>query len=84
MGLPSIREVFGSALDAAAHALGALGYAEQDAARVVRRFRDHDERQIFEAAPHRNDLKKLIALQQQGRRDIAQLLAAEVRSESGA
>ena len=29
-------------------------------------------------APHRNELKQLIALQQQGRRDIERLLAAEV------
>jgi voltage-gated potassium channel Kch len=80
MGVASIREVFGSALFAAERILGNLGYGEEEIGRIVRRFREYDEAQIPQAAPHRNDVKKLVALSEQGRRDIAQLLAAEARS----
>jgi hypothetical protein len=73
-----VREVFGSALDAAGRALGVLGYSQSEVARVVQRFREYDEAQIPQAAPHRNDLKTLIELQQRGRRDIERLLAAEI------
>ena len=78
MGVSAVREVFGSALDAAGRGLGVLGYSEDEVARVLQRFREYDEAQIVQAAPHRNDLKALIELQQRGRRDIEQLLAAEV------
>ena len=77
MGVPAVREVFGSSLDAAEAALRALDYGPVAARRVVQRFRRHDEEMLAEQAPHRNEVKRLIALQQQGRRDIAQLLAAE-------
>jgi monovalent cation:proton antiporter-2 (CPA2) family protein len=80
LGVPAIREVFGSALDAAERILRTLGFAEDEVGRIVQRFRAYDEAQIPRAAPHRNDVKKLVALTEQGRRDIAQLLAAEARS----
>jgi len=80
MGVASIREVFGSALFAAERILGNLGFAEEEIGRIVRRFREYDEAQIPQGAPHRHDVKKLVALSEQGRRDIAQLLAAEARS----
>ena len=80
LGVPSIREVFGSALFAAERVLGNLGFAEEEVDRIVRRFREYDEAQIPLTAPHRNDVKKLVALSEQGRRDIAQLLAAEAHS----
>jgi hypothetical protein len=72
-----VREVFGSALDAAGRILHSLGFGEEEAARIVRRFREYDEAQIPLNAPHRHDVKKLVAISEQGRRDIAQLLAAE-------
>jgi glutathione-regulated potassium-efflux system protein KefB len=77
LGIPAVREVFGSALDAAARLLVALGYEGPAAQRIVERFREYDERQIVQQAPHRRDIEKLIATTEQGRRDIAQLLAAE-------
>jgi monovalent cation:proton antiporter-2 (CPA2) family protein len=77
LGVPSIREVFGSALFAAERILGSLGFGEEEVGRIVRRFREYDEAQIPRGAPHRHDVKKLVALSEQGRRDIAQLLAAE-------
>jgi monovalent cation:proton antiporter-2 (CPA2) family protein len=80
MGVPSIREVFGSAIDAASQVLGILGFSPTETQNIVRRFRDYDEQQIVRNAPHRHDIKTLIALSEQGRRDIAELLASEARS----
>jgi monovalent cation:proton antiporter-2 (CPA2) family protein len=80
MGVTAVREVFGSALDAASQTLLALGFTQAGASRVVQRFREYDEKQIVQSAPHRHDMKKLIALTEQGRRDIAELLGAEARS----
>src|SRR5439155_25783137 len=77
LGVPVVREVFASALEAAQQLLLFLGYEKSNAERIVQRFREYDVRQIADAAPHRHDLKKLIALTEQGRRDIAQLLASE-------
>jgi voltage-gated potassium channel Kch len=80
IGVPSIREIFGSAIDASFETLKVLGYEENAARRIVERFKEYDERQVVENARHRRDLSKLIALTEQGRRDIAQLLAAEAQS----
>lgn len=80
MGVPAVREVFGSALDAAAKVLKGLSYSDTEAERIVRRFREYDESQMLRNAPHRHDMQKLIALTEQGRRDIAELLAAEAAS----
>jgi voltage-gated potassium channel Kch len=80
MGVPAVRDVFGSALDAAGRVLGTLGYAEPEVENILQRFRQYDEQQIIRNAPHRHDVNKLIALTEQGRRDIAELLAAEARS----
>src|SRR5205823_442834 len=79
MGVPAIRELFGSALDAATESLAMLGYERPKAQRVVERFRDYDERHLAEAAPHRRNIEKLIELSEQGRRDIADLMAEDVR-----
>jgi glutathione-regulated potassium-efflux system protein KefB len=83
LGVPAIREVFGSALEATLRTLTALGYEKDSAERIVERFKRHDEEQLARGARHRHDLSKLIALSEQGRRDIAQLLAAEA-AEAGA
>jgi monovalent cation:proton antiporter-2 (CPA2) family protein len=80
MRVPAVREVFASALEAASRALVVLGYSKGESESIVRRFKSYDERQIGEFAPHRHDMKTLIALTEQGRRDIAELLAAEARS----
>ncbi len=80
MGVPAVRELFGSALDAAAKTLDTLGFDPATVKQVLERFRDYDERQIRENAPHRHDETRLIAASEQGRRDIAQLLAAEAAS----
>jgi glutathione-regulated potassium-efflux system protein KefB len=77
MGVPAVRETFGSALDAAEAALRALDFGPMAARRVVTRFRRHDEETLAEQAPHRGEIKKLIALQQQGREDLERLLTSE-------
>jgi voltage-gated potassium channel Kch len=80
MGIPAVRELFGASLEAAVRTLILLGYERSDAERMARRFREYDEQQLVRNAQHRNDLSRLIALTEQGRRDIQQLLAAEAKS----
>ena len=82
MGVPAVRETFGSALDAAESALHDLGYSRIAARRIVTRFRRHDEQTIVQQARHRKDTKKLITLAQQGRQDLEQLLATETGGKS--
>jgi monovalent cation:proton antiporter-2 (CPA2) family protein len=80
MGVPAVREVFGSALDMAGITLKTLGIADAKVKALLERFRAYDETQIVRNAPHRHDMTRLIAASEQGRRDIAQLLAAEAAS----
>ena len=82
MGVPTVRETFGSALDAAEIALQDLGYAKIAARRVVTSFRRHDEQSLAQQAKHRKDTKKLITLAQQNRQDLEQLLATEAGGKS--
>jgi monovalent cation:proton antiporter-2 (CPA2) family protein len=86
LGVPAVREVFGSALDAAAQAMHMLGYRAYTARRVVQHFRRHDEELLARTASHRHDINRLIALSEQGRDDLAQLLGEESdrRSDAGA
>ena len=82
MGVPAVRETFGSALDAAESALQGFGYGKVAARRIITSFRRHDEKNLAEQAKHRKDVKKLITLSQQGRQDLEQLLAAEAGRKS--
>jgi len=81
LGVPAVRETFGSALDAAELSLRALDLGPMAARRVVQRFRRHDEEMLAEQAPHRNEVKKLIAVTLQGREDLDQLLASEAMKQ---
>jgi monovalent cation:proton antiporter-2 (CPA2) family protein len=83
LGVPAVRETFGSALDAAELALRSLGHGPVAARRVVTQFRRHDEEMMELMAPHRGEVKQLIALNQQGRRDLERLLTAEVQRRDG-
>jgi monovalent cation:proton antiporter-2 (CPA2) family protein len=83
MGVPAVREVFGSALDAAEGALRALDFGPMAARRVVTRFRRHDEEMLAAQAPHRGEVKQLIAMQQQGRDDLERLLKSELGASGG-
>jgi monovalent cation:proton antiporter-2 (CPA2) family protein len=82
MGVPSVRELVGSALDAAGMVLKSVGMEAGAVKAILERFREYDERQILENAPHRHDVSKLIAASEQGRRDIAQLLASETAAHA--
>jgi hypothetical protein len=77
MGVPAVRETFGSALDAAELALRALDHGPVAARRVVTRFRRHDEELLAEQAPLRNETKRLIAVSLRGRQDLDRVLASE-------
>ena len=78
LGVPAVRETFGSALIAAEAALRALDHGPVAARRVVARFRRHDEDSLAEQAEHRDDIKKLISLSQRGRQDLEKLLTGEI------
>ena len=78
LGVPAVRETFASALDAAELALRALGHGPVAARRVTTQFRRHDEEMTERMAPHRGEVKQLIALNQQGRRDLEKLLTEEI------
>jgi voltage-gated potassium channel Kch len=78
LGVPAVRETFGSALDAAEAALRSLGHGPVAARRVITQFRRHDEEMMERQAPHRGEVKQMIALNQQGRRDLEKLLTAEI------
>jgi monovalent cation:proton antiporter-2 (CPA2) family protein len=82
MGVPAVRETFGSALDAAEAALRAIGLGPLAARRVVTQFRRHDDELMERMAPHRREVKQLIEITQQGRLDLAKLLAAELTPKS--
>ena len=78
MGVPAVRETFGSALDCAEAALRALDFGPVLARRTIARFRRHDEEILAEQAEHRDDIKKLITLSQRGRQDLEKLLTGEI------
>jgi hypothetical protein len=78
MGIPAVRETFGSALIAAEAALRALDFGPILARRAVGQFRRHDEEILTEQAEHRDDIKKLITLSQRGRQDLEKLLTGEI------
>ena len=84
IGVPVVRETFGSALDAAELALRSLGHGPVAARRVITQFRRHDEELMELMAPHRGEVKQLIALNQQGRRDLEKLLTAEIHQRNPA
>jgi monovalent cation:proton antiporter-2 (CPA2) family protein len=84
LGVPAVRETFGSALDAAELALRALGHGPVAARRVTTQFRRHDEEMMERMAAHRGEVKELIALNQQGRRDLEKLLTAEIHQRDPA
>jgi monovalent cation:proton antiporter-2 (CPA2) family protein len=78
MGVPAVRETFGSALDAAEEALRMLDHSPAAAHRVIQRFRKHDEEMLLKQMAVRQEEAQLIALGQQGRRDLERLLTNEL------
>jgi monovalent cation:proton antiporter-2 (CPA2) family protein len=78
MGVPAVRETFGSALEAAEEALRLLDFGPQAARRVIERFRRHDEEMMLKQMSVRQEETQLMALNQQGRRDLERLLTSEL------
>jgi monovalent cation:proton antiporter-2 (CPA2) family protein len=78
LGVPAIRETFGSALDAAEEALRLLDFGPQAARRVVQQFRRHDEEMLLRQMAVRQEDAQLMALNQQGRVDLERLLTNEL------
>ncbi|MDN0075726.1 monovalent cation:proton antiporter-2 (CPA2) family protein [Crenobacter sp. SG2303] len=83
LGVEVVRETFGSALIAAELALRQLGHEPYTARRLVWRFRQHDEALLAEGLKHRHDHDRLISLMHRGRRDLENLLGAELNRPSG-
>ena len=77
MGVPAVRETFGSALDAAEEALRLLDFGPQAARRVVQQFRRHDEEMLLRQMAVRQEETQLMALNQQGRVDLERILTSE-------
>jgi monovalent cation:proton antiporter-2 (CPA2) family protein len=77
LGVPSVRETFGSALDAAGAALQLLGKGAEEAQRAVQQFRSYDEQRLIALAPHRKDEQRLIAFARKERENLNQLLTNE-------
>jgi monovalent cation:proton antiporter-2 (CPA2) family protein len=78
MGVPAVRETFGSALDAAEEALRLLDFGPQAARRVVQQFRRHDEEMLLRQMAVRQEDAQLMAVSQQGRVDLERLLTNEL------
>ena len=77
LGVPAVRETYGSALDAASGALQLLGRSVEEARQAVQQFRTYDEQRLVALAPHRNDEQKLIAFARKERENLTQLLTNE-------
>jgi len=77
LGVPSVRETFGSALLASEQALVLLGRTPAEAHRAAEEFRRYDEASLERSAPFRKDVKQLIALSLKERENLEQLLTSE-------
>lgn len=77
LGLNPIRETFHSSLEAARHALLALGESASAAANIVQHFERHDLEQLERTRQVRHDHQKLVSITEQGRNDLKALLASE-------
>ncbi|MGE0053748.1 MAG: cation:proton antiporter [Hyphomicrobium sp.] len=76
------RETFLSALDITLQLLKGLGYSDRSADRIVKTFRTHDERRLFDDYSLASDIEKL---QQKARSDAAtleQLLREDAAEEA--
>jgi monovalent cation:proton antiporter-2 (CPA2) family protein len=83
LGVPAVRETFAAALDAAGTALQLLGRSAAEAQRIVQQFRAYDEERLVQLAPHRKDVKRLIAFARKERENLTQLLADEAMRPPG-
>ena len=71
------RELFESSLQSAGSVLELLGYAAQDANRIVQLFRTHNFELLELMHPHYQDRAKVISTVKQGRAQLAEQMAKE-------
>lgn len=75
LGVTNIfRETLGSALSASEQVLQALGMPQLQAIDRVKIFAEHDKAQVDASVQHRDDLKALIRISNQGRAELATLM----------
>jgi CPA2 family monovalent cation:H+ antiporter-2 len=78
MGVTRVfRETFGSALSASESVLQMLGMSQVQASERVRIFAEHDKAQVVAGAEHKDDLKALIRLSNEGKAELASLMRAD-------
>lgn len=77
LGLQPIRETFHSALEAARQALLTTGETPASAERIVRRFEEHDLKQLEATRTIRHDMSAVLSLTEKGRQDLKTLLELE-------
>jgi hypothetical protein len=74
LGVPAVRETWGSALEAGEHALRLLGHRPFVARSIAHRFRKHDEKQFEETMQVLDDRDKLLAVVAAHRVQLEKLL----------
>jgi monovalent cation:proton antiporter-2 (CPA2) family protein len=84
LGVPAVRETFGSALETAELALRALGQGAFQARSIVHRFRQHDEAQFAEQMAAQGDVEALKALARSSRAQLERLLADDAEDIAAA
>lgn len=84
LGVPAVRETFGSALETAELALRALGHGAFQARSIVHRFRQHDEAQFAEQMAAQGDVEALKALARSSRAQLERLLSDDAEDIAAA
>lgn len=84
LGVPAVRETFGSALETAELALRALGHGAFQARSIVHRFRQHDEAQFAAQMAAQGDVEALKALARSSRAQLERLLADDAEDIAAA
>lgn len=79
LGVPTVRETLGAAIDAGEQALRALGHGAYQARGIAHRFRMHDEAQFLEQVAAQGDEAALRAMVQAGRSELERLLSDDAQ-----
>ena len=79
LGVPAVRETFGSAVEAGEQALRVLGHGAYAARLVAHRFREHDRRQFERQLAALDDEARLVQLAAAGRDELEKLLSDDER-----
>ncbi len=77
--LHPIRETFYSSLEAARHALLAIGESPASAAKIIKHFEIHDLEQLEATRSIRHDRSAIFSLAEKGRQDLKTLFELEQR-----